>query len=64
MTYIDSRIDGEAYKHLAVRSKIGARKPFATAKKMFEVLQKATLISELKYKLTLLLFQAMAGGVS
>ena len=106
MVYVDSRVDGEAYKHLAARSKIGAWKPFATTEEMFEVLQKAygnvnqahtamnkfqdlkmtkdfnsfwakfqvlaseldhnkaTLISELKYKLTPLLSWAMAGGVS
>ena len=106
MAYINSRVDGEAYKHLAARLRIGAWKLFATAEKMFEILQKtygdvnraqtamnkfrdlkmtkdfnsfwvkfqvlaseldyneATLISELKYKLTLSLSQAMAGGVS
>ena len=106
MAYVDSRVDGEAYKHLAARSRIGARKLFATAEEMFEVLQKtygninwahtainkfrdlkmmkdfnsfwtkfqilaseldhneATLISELKYKLTPSLFRAMAGSVS
>ena len=41
MAYINSCMDGEAYKHLAVRSRIGAQKPFATTKEMFEVLQKA-----------------------
>ena len=41
MAYVNSRVDGEAYKHLAARSRIGARKPFATVEKMFEVLQKA-----------------------
>ena len=106
MTYVDSRVDKEAYKHLAARSRIGAQKPFATTKEMFEVLQKtygnvnqqytamnkfrdlkmtkdfnsfwaefqvlaseldhneSTLISELKFKLTPSLSQAMAGGVS
>ena len=106
MAYINSRVDREAYKHLAARSRIGARKPFAMAEEMFKVLQKAygdvnrkhtamnkfrdlkmtkdfnsfwakfqvltseldhnkaTLISELKFKLTPLLSQAMAGGVS
>ena len=106
MAYIDSRVDGEAYKHLAAKSRIGARKLFAMAEEIFEVLQKAyenvnqkhtamnkfrdlkmtkdfnsfwaefqvlaseldhneaTLISELKFKLTPLLSQAMAGGVS
>ena len=106
MIYVDSCVDGEAYKHLAARSRIGAWKLFATAKEMFEILQKAygnvnrahtainkfqdlkmmkdfnsfwaefqvlaseldhneaTLISELKYKLTLSLFWAMAGDVS
>ena len=34
-------VDEEAYKHLAARSKISAQKPFATAKEIFEVLQKA-----------------------
>ena len=99
-------MDEKAYKHLAARSRIGAWKPFATAEKIFEVLQKAygnvnqkhtamnkfrdlkmmkdfnnlwaefqvlvseldhnkaTLISELKFKLTLLLFRAMAGSMS
>ena len=94
MAYVDSRVDREAYKHLAARLRIDARKPLATAEEMFEVLQKtygdvnrahtamnkfrdlkitknfnsfwakfqvlaseldyneATLISELKYKLT------------
>ena len=106
MAYVDSHVDGKAYKHLAARSKIGAQKPFATAKKMFEILQKAygdvnqahtamnkfqdlkmtkdfnsfwaefqilaleldhneaTLISELKYKLTSSLSRAMADSVS
>ena len=41
MAYVNSRVDGEAYKHLAARSRIGAQKSFATAKEMFEVLQKA-----------------------
>ena len=106
MAYMDSRVDGDTYKHLAARSKIGAWKPFATAEEMFKVLQKAygdvnqkhtamnkfrnlkmtkdfnsfwtefqvlvseldhnksTFITELKYKLTLSLSQAMAGGMS
>ena len=106
MVYVNSRVDGEAYKHLAARSRIGARKPFAIVEEMFEVLQKAygdvnqkhtamnkfrdlkmtkdfnsfwaefqvlaseldhnevTLISELKFKLTPSLSQAMASGVS
>ena len=38
MAYVNSCVDGEAYKHLAVRSKIGARKLFAIAKEMFEIL--------------------------
>ena len=41
MAYVDSRVDGEAYKHLAARSKISAQKSFATAEEMFKVLQKA-----------------------
>ena len=41
MAYVDSRVDGEAYKHLAAKSKISAWKSFATAEEMFEVLQKA-----------------------
>ena len=41
MAYVDSHVDREAYKHLAARSKIGARKPFTTTEKMFKVLQKA-----------------------
>ena len=41
MAYIASRVDGETYKHLAARSRIGAQKPFAMAEKMFKVLQKA-----------------------
>ena len=40
MAYVNSCVDGETYKHLAVRSRIGAQKPFATAKWIFEVLQK------------------------
>ena len=40
MAYVDSRVDREAYKYLAARSKIGAQKPFAIAEEMFEVLQK------------------------
>ena len=106
IAYINSRVDEEAYKHLAARLRISAQKLFATAKEMFKVLQKAygninqaytamnkfwdlkmtkdfnsfwaefqvlaskldhneaTLISELKYKLPPLLFQAIAGGVS
>ena len=106
MPYVDSCVDGEAYKHLAARLRIGDRKRFATVEKMFEVLQKAygdvnwkhtamnkfqdlkmtknfnsfwaefqvlvselnhnksMLITELKYKLTPLLSQAMVDGVS
>ena len=41
MAYIDNYVDGEAYKHLAARSRIGARMPFATAEEIFKVLQKA-----------------------
>ena len=41
MAYVDSHMDREAYKHLAARSRISAQRPFATAKKMFKVLQKA-----------------------
>ena len=41
MAYVDSHVDREAYKYLAMRSRISAQKPFATAKEMFEVLQKA-----------------------
>ena len=41
MAYVDSRIDSDTYKHLTAKSKIGARKPFAMAEKIFEVLQKA-----------------------
>ena len=41
MAYVDSRVDGEAYKYLAARSRIGAQKPFATAEEMSKVLQKA-----------------------
>ena len=40
IAYIDSCIDGEAYKHLAARLKIGARKPFSMVEEIFEVLQK------------------------
>ena len=106
MAYMNSHVDGDAYKHLVARSRMKARKPFTTAEKMFKVLQKAyknsnrahtaankfrdlkmtgdfnnfwakfqvlvseldhseaTFIGKLKYKLTLLLSQAMAGGVS
>ena len=38
MAYMDSRVDSNAYKHLATRLRIGARKLFATAEEMFEVL--------------------------
>ena len=41
MAYVNSCMDRETYKHLAARSRIGAWKPFATAEKMFKVLQKA-----------------------
>ena len=41
MTYVNSRIDGNMYKHLATQLRIGARKPFSTAKEIFEILQKA-----------------------
>ena len=41
MAYVDSYADGKAYKHLAARSRIGARKLFAMAEEMFKVLQKA-----------------------
>ena len=105
MAYIDSYVDREVYKYLTAKSRIGAQKPFATIKKMFEVLQKtyddinwqhiamnkfrglkvtkgfdsfwaefqvliseldhnkATFISELKFKLTPSLFQIMADGL-
>ena len=106
MVYMDSHMDGDAYGYLTARSRISARKLFATAEKMFEVLQKtysdvnwqhtamnkfrdlkmtknfnsfwaefqvlasgldynkATLISELKYKLTSSLSQVIAGDIS
>ena len=38
MAYVDSCVDNNTYKHLAARSRIGARKPFATAEEMFKVL--------------------------
>ena len=41
MAYVDSRIDGNVYKHLVARSRIGARKLFAMAEEIFEILQKA-----------------------
>ena len=41
MAYVDSRIDGNMYKHLAAWLRIGARKLFSMAKKIFEVLQKS-----------------------
>ena len=41
MAYVNSCIDSNAYKHLAARSRISARRPFATAEKIFKVLQKA-----------------------
>ena len=40
MAYVDSHVDGEAYKHLAARSRINAQRLFAIAKEMFEILQK------------------------
>ena len=40
MAYMDSCVDGNVYKHLAARSRIGAQKLFATAEEMFEILQK------------------------
>ena len=40
MAYVDSRVDGEAYKHLAARLRIGTRKLFAITEEMFKVLQK------------------------
>ena len=41
MVYVDDCIDSNTYKHLAAKSRIGARKLFATTEEMFEVLQKA-----------------------
>ena len=41
ITYVNSRVDRKAYKHLAARSRIGTQKPFAIAEEMFEILQKA-----------------------
>ena len=41
MAYVNSCVDGETYKHLAARSRIGAWKPFAMAEEMLDVLQKA-----------------------
>ena len=38
MAYVNSYVDGEAYKHLAAISKIGAQKLFATAEEMFKIL--------------------------
>ena len=38
MAYLDSRMDGKAYKHLAARSRIDTRKLFATAEEMFKIL--------------------------
>ena len=40
MVYINSCMDRKAYKYLATRSRIDARKPFAMAEEMFKVLQK------------------------
>ena len=41
MAYLDSCVDGEAYKHLAARLRIGVQMPFTITEEMFEVLQKA-----------------------
>ena len=41
MVYVNSRVNGEVYKHLAARSRISAQNPFATTEEMFEILQKA-----------------------
>ena len=40
MAYVNSCVDEKVYKYLTTRLRIGARKPFATTKEMFEVLQK------------------------
>ena len=41
MAYVNSCVDGEAYKYLAARSRIGAQKPFVSTKEICKVLQKA-----------------------
>ena len=41
MAYVNNHVDSNAYKHLAAKLRIGTRKPFAIAEKMFKVLQKA-----------------------
>ena len=38
MAYVNSCVNGEAYKYLVARSRIGARKLFSIAEEMFEVL--------------------------
>ena len=38
MAYVDSHLDSNIYKHLVARLRIGARKQFAIAEEMFEVL--------------------------
>ena len=40
MAYVDSHVNREAYKHLAIRSRIDAQKPFAIAEEIFKILQK------------------------
>lgn len=40
IAYINSCVDGKAYKYLTARLKIGAQKSFSTMEKMFEILQK------------------------
>ena len=49
IAYVNSRVDGNAYKHLTARSKIGACKLFAIAEEMFEILQKAYRDSNCTY---------------
>ena len=41
IAYIDSCMDGNVYKHLVTKSRIGARKLFVMAEEIFEILQKA-----------------------
>lgn len=39
---MDSRVEGDAWKHLEARLDLKSKKPFTNAKQMFEVLRKAS----------------------
>lgn len=41
ISYVDSRVEGDAWKHLEARLDLKSKKPFTNAEQMFDVLRKA-----------------------